>query len=129
MTSPLTDASSASATPSLDQGLTPHQRLESVLSHLPRPAGSLLVEAYGNSDVAPGVRYRELLEPVQRINEVMRSYGVEFQLQEFAQGQRVVTRIVDRDSGELIRQIPSEEVLRIAESLEQMQGKLIHLQA
>ncbi|GHA84352.1 hypothetical protein GCM10007159_01750 [Modicisalibacter luteus] len=97
------------------------------MSHLPAPPGSLVTQKQTDNDLAPGTRYTELLEPVQRINEVMRSYGVEFKLQEFSQGQRIVTQIVDRDSGEMIRQIPSEEVLRIAESLEQMQGRLIQL--
>ena len=57
----------------------------------------------------------------------MRHYGVEFHLQDF--GRRVVTRIVDRESGEVIRQIPSEEMLRIAESLERMRGRLIQREA
>lgn len=121
--------SDTSATPSSVARLTPHQRLESALAHLPVPSGSLAAEQVNASDAAAESHYRELLEPVQRINDVMRNYGVEFQLHEFSQGQRVVTRIVDRDSGEVIRQIPSEEVLRIAESLEQMQGRLIQLKA
>ena len=129
MTLPLTDAPSAPAASASPHGLTPRQRLESALAHLSAPPGSLPAEQQSDSDAAPAALYRELLAPVQRINEVMRSYGVVFELQEFSQGQRVVTRIVDRDSGDVIRQIPSEEVLRIAESLEQMQGRLIQLKA
>lgn len=64
---------------------------------------------------------------MQRINEVLGSYGVEFHLKE--PGPRVVTEIVDRESGEVIRQIPSEEVLRIAERLEQLRGALLREQA
>jgi len=41
----------------------------------------------------------------------------------------VVTRIVDRESGEVIRQIPSEEVLRVAERLGEVQGRLLSLEA
>ncbi|MAX33354.1 MAG: hypothetical protein CME72_09875 [Halomonadaceae bacterium] len=57
----------------------------------------------------------------------MRSYGIEFSLDEHPS--RVVTRIVDRVSGDVIRQIPSEEVLRIAEQLDEMQGRLISFEA
>lgn len=64
---------------------------------------------------------------MQRINEVLGSYGVEFQLKE--PGPRVVTEIVDRESGEVIRQIPSEEVLQVAESLEQLRGILLRERA
>lgn len=57
----------------------------------------------------------------------MRPYGVEFELSETPS--RVVTRLVDRDTRELIRQIPTEEVMRIAEHLEALQGGLIDLEA
>lgn len=68
----------------------------------------------------------ELIAPLQRINEVMRSYGLEFTLNEHPS--RVVTRIVDRASGDVIRQIPSEEVLQIAKRLDELQGRLINLE-
>ncbi len=69
----------------------------------------------------------ELIAPLRRINEVMRSYGLEFTLNEHPS--RVVTRIVDRASGDVIRQIPSEEVLQIAKRLDELQGRLINLEA
>ncbi|SDK92542.1 flagellar protein FlaG [Modicisalibacter muralis] len=125
MNSPINDATSASSSTSPATNMTPRQRLENALAHLPAPPGSAASQAQSNTQAAetsPG----ELVEPVQRINEAMRHYGVEFHLQEF--GSRVVTRIVDRESGEVIRQIPSEEVLRIAESLERLQGRLIQHQ-
>lgn len=69
----------------------------------------------------------DLVAPVQRVNEVMRPYGVEFELQE--DSSRLITRLVDRETGELIRQIPAEEVLRVAERLEEVQGQLIREEA
>lgn len=126
MTLPLHDATAALVPPP-SSSLTPRQRLESVLAHLPAPPGSLAAQQPDTSGESPATRYSDLVEPIQQINTVMRNYGVEFHLQEY--DSRVVTRIVDRDSGDVIRQIPSEEVLRIAESLEQLQGRLIQLQA
>lgn len=41
----------------------------------------------------------------------------------------MVTRIIDRESGEVLRQIPAEEVLEIAERLNELQGRLIDLEA
>ncbi|WP_346797066.1 flagellar protein FlaG [Halomonas sp. Bachu 37] len=122
MSSPLTDATSNLASSALHD-LSPRQRLESALEKLPAP-GSVLGQAQGNTKaVTPG----ELVEPIQRINEVMRKHGIEFDMSEGSS--RVITRIVDRDSGDVIRQIPAEEVLRVAEHLDELQGRLLHLQA
>ncbi|MDP9902303.1 flagellar protein FlaG [Variovorax ginsengisoli] len=51
---------------------------------------------------------------VHGINNAMhiRSIGVQFQVQQDTN--QLVVRVVDRDSGVLIRQIPSEEALRLS---------------
>lgn len=68
----------------------------------------------------------ELVEPIKRINETLRPYALQFDLEnDHAQ---VITRIVDMETGEQIRQIPSEEVLRIAEQLGDIQGLLVQQQ-
>jgi flagellar protein FlaG len=43
-------------------------------------------------------------------------------------GQTIV-RVTDRQTGELIRQIPSEEMVELAKSLDRMQGMLLRQQA
>lgn len=123
MTSPLTDATASPQAASFTS-LTARQRLENMLGNLP-PSGGVV--AQGAARGAEAINRDTLVEPIQRINEVMRSYGVEFELSDEAS--RLVTRIVDRDNGEVIRQIPAEEVLRIAERLEELQGRLIQLEA
>ena len=122
MTSPLTDATTAPSTAS-HHGLTPRQQVEEVLATLPTAGGAL--SQAESSSVALGKG--ELVEPLQRINEVMRHYGVQFELGEFES--RVVTRIVDRESGDVIRPIPAEEVLKVAERLGEVQGRLVNLEA
>ncbi|WP_163559775.1 flagellar protein FlaG [Halomonas sp. NO4] len=122
MTSPLTDATSAQA-PSPLQTMTPRERKETVIASLPT-AGGMLSQAESHAQ-APG--QAELIEPVQRINEVLRQYGVEFEINEVPS--QVVTKIIDRESGEVLRQIPAEEVLAIAERLQELQGRLIDLEA
>lgn len=121
MSSPLTDAASALSNSALHD-LTPRQRKETVLASLPT-AGSMLAQAESHG-LAPS--QADLVEPIQRINEVLRQYGVEFELNDTS---RVITRIVDRETGDVLRQIPSEEVLAIAERLDELQGRLINLQA
>lgn len=99
---------------------TPRRRAEQVLATwLPGEA------AQASGEASP--QHGELVGPVQKINEVMRPYGVQFELDDATS--RLITRLVDRETGELIRQIPAEEVLRIAEHLEELQGQLISLEA
>ncbi|HSH47240.1 MAG TPA: flagellar protein FlaG [Halomonas sp.] len=124
MTAPITDAASAffqasSATSSAStrpSDAAARQRLEGALRQLPADAG----------ERADDIGREALVEPMQRINEAMRPFGVEFEQSE--EGTRIITRIVDRDSGEVIRQIPAEEVLRVADRLGELQGRLIRQQ-
>ncbi|WP_444677457.1 flagellar protein FlaG [Halomonas sp. E19] len=120
MTSPLTDATSTLPSSALHD-LTPRQRKESVLASLPT-AGSMLSQAESHAQ-APS--QADLVEPIQRVNEVLRQYGVEFELND--DPSRVVTRIIDRETGDVLRQIPAEEVLAIAERLEELNGRLVDL--
>ena len=62
---------------------------------------------------------------VREINASMadQSIGVRFEVDQDTD--RLVVKVVDRASGELIRQIPSEEVLRIAKLLGKVPGVLM----
>ncbi len=123
MTSPLSDATASPQASTLPT-LTARQRLESVLGNLPLAGDAVAKGAAGGAE---SIGRDSLVAPIQRINEVMRPYGVEFELSD--ETSRLITRIVDRENGEVIRQIPAEEVLRIAERLEALQGRLIQLEA
>ena len=72
---------------------------------------------------------RQLGIAVHSINNAMhiRSIGVQFQVDERAD--RLVVRVVDRDSGTLIRQIPSEEALRLSMLLNPPQKTLFQRNA
>ncbi|SDN37799.1 flagellar protein FlaG [Vreelandella arcis] len=120
MNSPNIDAINRIQTLQLN-GLTPRERLDEALEALPSP-GSQLSEAQQATPTAG-----ELVEPIQRINDVMRERGIEFDISE--DSSRVITRVIDRDSGDVIRQIPAEEVLRIAEQLQDMRGQFVSLEA
>jgi flagellar protein FlaG len=38
---------------------------------------------------------------------------------------KTIVRVTDKESGELIRQIPSQEMLEIARSIDRLQGMLV----
>ncbi|WP_192036512.1 flagellar protein FlaG [Halomonas sp. YLGW01] len=121
MTAPIGETHASSGSSMLKE-LTPRQRVDTMLAQLP-PAGGTLAQAI---HAPPAASRADLVAPIQRINQVMRQHGVEFELDSHTS--RVVTRIVDRANGETIRQIPSEEVLRIAARLDALQGRLIEIE-
>lgn len=54
----------------------------------------------------------------------MSAIGVRFEFDSTAE--KMVTKVVDAASGELIHQMPSEEVLRMSRALDKLQGLLVH---
>ncbi|WP_164876822.1 MULTISPECIES: flagellar protein FlaG [Pseudidiomarina] len=94
------------------------QRLDRVLQQLP---------AVRQSEVQRELKRDELIKPVQQINEVMNNYGIHFELHDEAG--KIVVKIVSQESGEVIRQIPTEEVIRVAEHLHTMSGLLVREEA
>lgn len=115
---PLDSVSASLPTPST-QALTPRQELESKLNLLATQESQAPTKS-------STITKAELIEPIQRINDVMRPRGLEFDVSE--QSTRIITRVVDRDTGDIIRQIPAEEVLLLAEQLEDMQGRIISVE-
>lgn len=122
MSTPLLEAGGVSSSSASLATLSPRQRLEKVLDQLP-VAGT----AAAQSDAAQPalIASDQLVAPVQRINEVLKNYGVEFHLSDPTDpGSQMVTQVVDTDTGKVIRQIPSEEVIRFAQNLDQLRGIL-----
>ena len=121
MTTPV-DNNSVSSLPSQFSYQAARQRVEKVLAQLPAAGG-----AVQDSDSEGRMVQREaLVKPIQKINEVLRRYGVEFQLSE--DSGRTIIRLIDRENGELIRQIPPEEALNAAQRLEEVKGRLFSLE-
>ena len=66
-----------------------------------------------------------LKEAAQQVNTYLKSNSSSLQFEVDGETDKVVVRIVDSDTKELIRQIPSEEMLAISQSLDKMIGFLI----
>jgi len=73
----------------------------------------------------PNVAPERIDEAVASINRSMNTLarGLEFSVD--TDSRRTVVKVVDQQTKELIRQIPSEEALEIARALERAQGLLI----
>lgn len=94
------------------------QRLDRVLQQLP---------AVRQSEAQKELKRDDLVKPLQQVNEVMNNYGIHFEMSD--DHGKIVIKVVNQESGELIRQIPSEEVLRIAAHLHEVSGLLVREQA
>jgi flagellar protein FlaG len=62
---------------------------------------------------------------VRAVNTALqiRSIGIQFEIDNDTD--KVIVKVIDRNSGEVIRQIPNEEVVRIAKVMGEMPGLLV----
>ena len=60
------------------------------------------------------------------INESLRMSAIGVQFEFDKEADTMIVKVVDVESGELIRQMPSEEVVRISRALGKLQGLLVH---
>lgn len=111
----------------------------STLSPLPRPASTARADGGGESrkpeaiTAQPentGVLARESLDSaVASISSFVQNVqrNLAFSIDE-SSGQ-VVVKVTDRDSGDVIRQLPSEEALRLSEQLETLRSLMFETRA
>lgn len=106
-------------------------------SHAPRQAPvesakpaaplELTVQAVKPAAEVPDVdQVKQATELINRTIQTL-SRNLEFTVDE--ESQENVVKVVDKDTGEVIRQMPSEETLRIANALDQLQGLIIKQKA
>ena len=71
----------------------------------------------------------DVRDAVERINKALptSSQGIEFSVD--ADSDRVIVKVVDRETREVLRQMPTKEALEIAKSLDRNHGLLISQEA
>ena len=79
--------------------------------------------------VPPASDNSEIMQAVSRLNDYVQSVRRDLQFRVDESSNRVIVSVVDSESGEIIRQIPSEEVLAVASSLERAQGLIVNERA
>lgn len=87
-------------------------------------AEPLVVQVQGaRIELAPG----ELARVVSMLNETVRifNHALEFQVGE----DRVIVRVIDTESGTVVREIPPEHLLAVFDRLEQLVGLVLDLRA
>lgn len=80
-------------------------------------------------EAPPTIGKHELSEAVEQVQREFHPVAPHLQFQIDQELDRVIVRIVNAQSGEMIRQIPPDEVIRLAKSLKQTTGVLLTRQA
>lgn len=98
-----------------------------------RPAAPLPAAAAGNpsssasSPADSGVQ--SLDQALQQVGQKLREAGVDVTFSIDQDLNRVIVKVVNNQDGSVLRQIPSEEMLRLARALSDQQGSLLHEKA
>lgn len=72
---------------------------------------------------------KDLRQAVKHISETLQKADVELQMEVDSDLNRVIVKIVDGQSGQLIRQIPAEDVVNLAKELKGLNGLLLQKHA
>jgi len=67
----------------------------------------------------------EIHKDLEMINEQLKSSNSSLQFIVNDKSNDVIVRIIDRDSGEVIRQIPPESIVRLRDSMKDMSGLFV----
>ena len=74
----------------------------------------------------PAASSEKVREAVEAINRAAKALNNSVQLSLDSSSGRALVRVVDSETGQLIRQIPSEEALELRRALERIAGLIIH---
>ena len=87
---------------------------------LPRPP----VSTQGNAQSTPAT-HDEVVQAIQYISKELRQAGDQLQISVDSDLDRVIVKIVNSQSGQVIRQIPAEELINLAKQLKNLNGLLV----
>lgn len=112
------------ATVMADKGVT---KAAPTLESKPAAAPAQLQAAVQQPDVEPpAAQVADALKSINKTIQIL-AQNVEFSIDE--ESDRAIVKVVDRETKEVIRQMPTKEALEIAKALDRVQGLLIRQQA
>ena len=84
------------------------------------------VAAVSAAETAREVASEEVAETVEEVNDFLGqgATSLKFSVDEDSGG-RIIVSVVDADTGEILRQIPPEEIMRVARGLQEVSSGLI----
>ncbi len=79
--------------------------------------------------ISPSEEEEKLKTAAEKANEFVNAMNLGFQFSVDKDTRQVVCKVVNKQTGEVIRQIPSKEMLEIAKALDILQGLIIRKKA
>lgn len=114
-----------------DTAASNKERVQAVASDKPADIQNKAAGADKAKDkLAPKNKFspEELQKAADKVNTVVNLYASELKFT-VDDKEGVVVKVINTDTKEVIRQIPSEEMLKIAKSIDQLRGLLVHQKA
>lgn len=111
------------------QQLTGHGRTGSPPAAKPAPAGAAGEPDSPSRAQAAAHNTEQLKQAVREINQTVQAAARDLEFSVDLETRATVVKVIDHASGEVIRQIPAEETLEIARSLDRLQGLLLKQKA
>ena len=113
---------------SIGSASQPRQGVPAAAESLPPAVKTIATPVETADPVKPSAQVpsmEQLTQAVKNINKAMetRSQGLEFSID--SDSQRIIVKVIDQKTKDVIRQIPSEDALQIAHALEQAQSGLL----
>lgn len=108
------------------QGVTIQQRLKSELNTVEHVSAGRQEAVVKHSAVQDQQALEQAVDSMQEATQAMRR-DLNFSIDESSG--RTVVKVLDSSTGDVIRQMPTEEALRLAESLDEMRSLLFKAQA
>lgn len=85
------------------------------------PAAQTAADAKDDEDKLSA---KQVQQSLQEINKVMMGLSISVQFKIDPNFKELIVRVVDEDSGKLIRQIPTEEVVKMSKAMDNLKGLL-----
>ena len=67
---------------------------------------------------------KQVQQSLEDINKVLNGFSISVQFQLDPDYKELIVRVVDQDTGKLIRQIPTEEVVKMSKAMDNLKGLL-----
>jgi flagellar protein FlaG len=115
-----TTSPAAAAATSNAGSAQPHGKAEEIVSLSPEVAASQIREstAPAESREQAAERIRQMVDDIKE-----RVTGVEFDID--SENNEIIVRVIKKESGDVVRQIPPEEILRLHSNLSDLRGLLL----
>lgn len=83
------------------------------------------VTAAGTLEKQTATLQENVDQAVQQVNDMLQAFSQKLEFSVDKETDAFVVKVVDKETKEVIRQIPSEEMLSLAKALDKLQGLLI----